>query len=51
MSRRPQLIRLVGSCLCLLVGTVFCQQFSDYQFRALVFVAGIPSQELPALCI
>jgi hypothetical protein len=51
MSRRPQLIRLVGSCLCLLVSGVFCQQFSDSQYRGLVFVAGIPSQELPALCM
>lgn len=51
MSRRPQLVRLVGACLSLLIGTVFCQQFSRFQFNALVRGAGYPPEELPTLCI
>lgn len=51
MSRRPQLIRLVGSCICLVVSSVFCQQFSEHQYRALVVVAGVEPQSLPDLCI
>lgn len=50
MSRRPQLVRLVGSCLSMLVSAVFCQQFSNFQFDSLVRGAGFPPDELPTLC-
>jgi hypothetical protein len=32
-------------------GTVFCQQFSEYQYRALVFVAGMEPRALPEICL
>jgi hypothetical protein len=51
MSRRAQLVRLVGSSLCLLVSAVFCQQFSSFQFNALVDGAGFSAQDLPWLCL
>ncbi len=51
MSRRPQLIRLVGSCLCLLASAVFCHSFSGSQYHALVFGAGLAPQELPFVCV
>jgi hypothetical protein len=50
MSRRPQLVRLIGSCLSLLVGALFCQQFSRFQFDALVQGAGFPQEDLTILC-
>lgn len=51
MSRRAQLVRLVGSNLSLLVSAVFCQQFSSFQFDSLVHGAGFPPQELPSICL
>ncbi len=49
-ARRLQLVRLVGSCLGLLVGVVFCHQFSTYQIQNFVFGAGVPASNLPAVC-
>ncbi len=49
-ARRLQLVRLVGSCLALLFGVVFCHQFSTYQIQNFVYGAGIPVSHLPALC-
>jgi len=51
MSRKIQLIRLVGSCLCVLLSSVFCQQFSEFQYRAVVFIGGVPPESLPNMCI
>lgn len=51
MNRRLQLIRLVGSSLCLLASILFCRQFSAFQFDALVFGAGVPPHRLPAACL
>ena len=49
-TRRVQLVRLVGSSLGLLVGIVFCHQFSTFQIHGFVYGAGIPVSHLPALC-
>lgn len=49
-ARRLQLVRLVGSCLGLLIGVVFCHQFSTYQIQNFVYGAGIPASHLPAVC-
>lgn len=49
-ARRLQLVRLVGSCLGLLIGVVFCHQFSTYQIQNFVYGAGIPASHLPAMC-
>jgi hypothetical protein len=51
VSRKPQLIRLAGSCLCLLVSVFFCHRFSGFQYDALVFGAGFEPRDLPSLCI
>jgi hypothetical protein len=51
MSRKPQLIRLAGSCVCLLASVFFCHRFSGYQYDALVFGAGFEPRDLPFLCI
>jgi len=51
MSRRPQLIRLAGSCLCLLASVFFCHRFSAFQYDALVFGAGFEPRDLPTMCI
>ena len=51
MSRRSQLVRLVGSSLSLLVSAVFCQQFSSFQFNSLVHGAGFSPPQLPWLCL
>jgi len=51
MSRRAQLVRLVGSSLCLLVSAVFCLQFSSFQYNSLVQGAGFSPQDLPWLCL
>ena len=51
MSRRSQLIRLAGSCLCLLASVFFCHRFSAFQYDALVFGAGFEPRDLPTMCI
>ena len=51
MSRRAQLVRLVGSSLCLLVSAVFCHQFSSFQFNSLVHGAGFSPHDLPWMCL
>lgn len=51
MTRRVQLIRLVGSCLILLIGVVFCQLYSASQMNFLVHSAGLTGAELPAPCL
>jgi hypothetical protein len=48
--RRIQLVRLVGSCLALLISAVFCQQFSSYQLHNFVYGAGFPPSHIPLSC-
>ena len=49
MTRQVQLVRLVGACLILLVGVVFCIEFSGYQVAGLAGV-GFQDARLPAAC-
>jgi len=50
VARRIQLVRLVGSCLALLIAVVFCHQFSNFQLHNFVFGAGFPLSHLPLSC-
>ena len=50
VSRKRQLVKLVGACLGLLFGVVFCHQFSAYQVQNFFYGAGIPASHLPAIC-
>jgi len=50
VARRIQLVRLVGSCLALLISVVFCHQFSNFQLHNFVYGAGIPVSHLPVSC-
>lgn len=50
VGRKLQLIRLMGACLALLVGVVFCHQFSGFQLQNFVYGAGIAASQLPAVC-
>jgi hypothetical protein len=51
MTRKTQLVRLVGACLCLLLGVVFCHQFSWFQLGAFVYGAGFEPEDLPLVCL
>ena len=50
VGRKRQLVKLVGACLGLLFGIVFCHQFSGYQVQNFFHGAGIPASHLPAIC-
>lgn len=50
MTRRVQLVRLVGACLVLLVGVLFCLEFSRFQLAALAAGTGYPMARLPRAC-
>ena len=51
MTKRVQLIRLSGACLCLLVGVSFCHAFSSFQANAFVYGVGVDPRSLPTLCV
>lgn len=50
MTRRVQLVRLVGACLVLLVGILFCLEFSRFQVAALAAAGSYPMSRLPRVC-
>jgi hypothetical protein len=50
IARRIQLVRLVGTCLALLVSVVFCQQFSSYQLHNFLYGGGFPPSHIPLSC-
>ncbi len=50
VGRKLQLVRLVGACLGLLFGVVFCHQFSGFQLQNFVYGAGISASQLPPAC-
>jgi hypothetical protein len=49
-NRRPQLIRLTGSCLAMLASVFFCHRFSGFQYDSLVLGGGTDPRSLPAIC-
>jgi hypothetical protein len=51
VTRRIQLVRLIGSCLVLLAAVFFSHEFSTMQLDAFVYGAGYPIDDLPSVCI
>ncbi len=51
MSRRVQLVRLIGSSLALLIASLFASEFSRMQVRAFINLAGFGIGDLPSVCV